>query len=236
MTALVTITGITLSLAGLWTILPDLWFHRLRRQVLWHGPRDVNRVALTFDDGPHPVDTPRTLEVLARHNIQATFFLVGKHADRYPNLVREIATGGHDIGNHTYNHRHQWSLGPVKTVQEIRQGKEALEQIIGKPIEYFRPPWGIFNLRTFSAGRTNRGEVVLWSCNAPDYKLIDPAAIAHHVAMNSSAGSIILLHDANSVFGTSAPMLTALPLIITNLKQRGLNPVPLRQLKRSKVK
>ncbi len=231
MTALVTIAGITLSLAGLWTVLPNLWFHRLRRQVLWHGPRDVNRVALTFDDGPHPVDTPRTLEVLARHDIRATFFLVGKHADRYPNLVKEIAAAGHDIGNHTYNHRHQWSLGLIKTVQDIQQGKESLEQILGKTIEYFRPPWGIFNLLTFSAGRTNREEVVLWSCCARDWQISDAPAIAHLVSTTSSAGSIILLHDANYVFGTSAPMLSALPLIITDLKQRGLDPVPLRQLK-----
>lgn len=234
MIAVATITGITLSLAGLWTVLPDLWFHRLRRQVLWHGPRDVNRVALTFDDGPHPVDTPRTLEILARHDIRATFFLVGKNADRYPNLVREIAAADHDIGNHTYNHRHQWSLGPIKTVQEIRQGKEALEQILGKTIEYFRPPWGIFNLLTFSAGRIS-GKVVLWSCTAQDWQINDAAAIARRISTTSSAGSIVLLHDANGIFGTSTPMLSALPLIIADLKQRGLDPVPLRHLTQPEV-
>jgi len=230
MNVLVPVAGITLSLAGLWTVLPDLWFHRLHRQVLWHGPRDVNRVALTFDDGPHPVDTPRTLEVLARHDTCATFFLVGKDAVRYPTLVREIAAAGHDIGNHTYSHRHHWSLGPIKTAEEINRGKEVLEQILGKKIEYFRPPWGIFNLRTFSASRANGDEVVLWSYSAYDFKIRDAATIARLVRTTSSAGSIILLHYADSIFSTSTTMLSALPLIIADFKERGLAPVPLSQL------
>ena len=227
--ALGSIAGSLVGAVGAWTVLPDLWFHRLRRQVVWRGPSDVNRVALTFDDGPDPVCTPRVLETLARHDVQAAFFLIGKRASTYPRLVREISDAGHDIGNHTYNHLHPWSLGPAKTFREVRQGKDILEQIIGKPVAYFRPPWGTFNLLTFSAGRTS-GQIVLWSYSAKDWQLEDVETIVQHVLSKSSPGTIILMHAAKNVVGTATTTVAALPKIISGLKRKGLDPVPLRQL------
>jgi peptidoglycan-N-acetylglucosamine deacetylase len=106
------------------------------------APRKPGELALTFDDGPNPTWTPRLLELLGRHGVKATFFLVGKYASQEAALTQLIANSGHLIGNHTWSHPNLARTAPRKVRQELRTTSDALEQITGKPVRYFRPPFG----------------------------------------------------------------------------------------------
>jgi len=214
---------------GMWTLLPDVWWRQLRRQVRWRGPVGTGWVVLTFDDGPDPRYTPKVLEILLQEGVQASFFLVGKMAIRYPDLVREIQAAGHDIGNHGFSHRHAWLLGPRGMAREIWLGQQVLADITGKPPVFFRPPWGSFNLSTYHLAK-RAGEVVLWSSSAKDWWKQVPGSIARRVVTRAIDGDIILLHDSGGQPGAPACMLAALPSIIRQLRCKGLEPVSLSRL------
>src|SRR5437660_1724170 len=112
-----------------------------RSMLMKRGPLGRG-VCLTFDDGPHPVHTPRVLDVLGRHRVRATFFLVGREADRYSDLVRRITKEGHDIGHHSYEHRQPELTSPSELIDEITRASESLDRVVGRPIKLVRPPNG----------------------------------------------------------------------------------------------
>ena len=142
-----------------WAAVPALWAgytwgsHLLTLGSVWRGPRAGRKVALTFDDGPDPEQTPRVLDLLAAHGAKATFFLIGERAARAGALVRRIAAAGHDLGNHTWSHRSLWLSGPAETGRQVRQGHDAIAQVAGAAPRFFRPPWGMTNLALFAALR-----------------------------------------------------------------------------------
>ncbi len=116
----------------------------LRLGVRKRGPARA-MVALTFDDGPDPVHTPRILDALAASGVRAAFFMVGRQVEAVPAVARAVASAGHDLGNHTYSHRHLWLLSPAASVAEVDRGAWAVAEATGLAPRYFRPPWGAFN-------------------------------------------------------------------------------------------
>ena len=106
------------------------------------APRRAGELALTFDDGPNPAWTPRLLDILASHDVRATFFLVGRFAQAEPELVRRIAAAGHLIGNHSWSHPNLALTATGRIDEELQRTSETLEQITGAPVRYFRPPFG----------------------------------------------------------------------------------------------
>ena len=106
------------------------------------APARPGEIALTFDDGPNHVWTPQLLDILSRHGVKATFFFIGKYAKATPHLVRHAADAGHAIGNHTWSHPNLALMAPARVREELRTAREALEQIIGRPVHLFRPPFG----------------------------------------------------------------------------------------------
>ena len=100
------------------------------------------QLALTFDDGPNPAWTPRLLDILAEHNVHSTFFMVGKFAKAEPELARRVANAGHLIGNHTWSHPDLSRTRAAKVLDELTRTSDILADIAGKPIRYFRPPFG----------------------------------------------------------------------------------------------
>ena len=128
--------------------------HLLTLGSVWRGPRSKREIALTFDDGPDPEQTPRILDILAAHGARATFFLIGARAARWATLVRRIAEAGHDLGNHTWSHRSLWLSGPRETARQVRDGHDAIAEAAGAPPRFFRPPWGMTNLALFGELRT----------------------------------------------------------------------------------
>jgi peptidoglycan/xylan/chitin deacetylase (PgdA/CDA1 family)/GT2 family glycosyltransferase len=150
-------------------------------------------VALTFDDGPHPETTLRVLDVLERHRARATFFLVGRAAQRHPDVVDRIVAGGHAIANHTLDHVSLPGLARRGQRDQIVGGAEA----IGARCEpLLRPPWGHIDLASWWVARRHGQEVVGWSHHVTDWLEADPETFAARLRAALVPGAIVLLHDA----------------------------------------
>jgi len=162
--------------------------------ALVRGPREGNRVALTFDDGPSPA-TGQILDLLGERQIKATFFVCGMNAERHPEIVRRLAAEGHTIGNHTYSHPFAYLLGRRRLAEEIDRTQEALERLTGQRPKLFRPPYGARWFGMFRVLRERGLRLVQWSDTGYDWKL-EGAAIARATLEKLQPGSIILLHDA----------------------------------------
>ena len=181
---------------------PVLWHPRKRLNNLMQvGSRLITNVetqysvaALTFDDGPHPIYTPRILKVLANHRVRATFFMVGAAARRYPEIVRDVATGGHVIGNHSWSHSHL-----PKIPSRFRRLKE-LWDCANATAPYgqklFRPPFGAQDDRVRLDALLLRYKVILWNGSAQDWVSQQSEEIAQKMIDRVRPGSIFLLHDA----------------------------------------
>ena len=185
------------------------------------GPAHRRAIALTFDDGPDPIWTPRILEVLERHRAQASFFLVGERARAEPEIVRAIARAGHDIGAHGFRHRNLWWCSPGKTGEEIRSGVDLLEGLTGRSVRDFRPPWGMMNLSVYPWLSRLGLRCVLWSIQPEGLRPRAPEGQAAHVVSRARPGAIVDLHDAPGLPGAPARTCAALPAILDGLRQGG---------------
>ncbi len=193
-----------------------------RRAALRRRADLPQAVALTFDDGPNPEATPAVLECLAQHDVPAAFFLVGRRAEQCPKLTREILERGHEVGNHTYSHRHQWILSPGATAAEIRRGTEAIAEAGGQAPIAFRPPWGMFNALTARVARDLGQRSVLWSVVSEGFWWRPSVEeMADHIVAHTRGGDRIELHDAGGFPDTPTRVLAALPLIIERLRTAG---------------
>ena len=145
---------------------------RLFGRALTSPPLYGNRpdeMAFTFDDGPNPRWTPPLLELLAKHNVRATFFLIGQYAAAQRALVRETLAAGHLIGNHTWTHPNLARTSPEQTRDELMRTSAELEQIIGAPVRYFRPPFGLRRPATFRIARELGLIPVTWTVIGNDW-------------------------------------------------------------------
>jgi len=202
----------------------------LRVGVVRRGPARP-MVALTFDDGPDPEHTPRILDALAAAGAQATFFMVGRQAEAVPAVARAVAAAGHDLGNHTYSHRHFWMLSPRASIAEVDRGAAAVADAAGVVPRYFRPPWGTFNWTAYvRAGQIGEARI-LWSVRPEGWLRAAAAArMAEFVVRNAHPGAIVDLHDRGGHPSTPSETCAALPRMIAGLRARGLEVVPLRVL------
>lgn len=180
-------------------------------------------VALSFDDGPHPDLTPRVLDALAAAGGRATFFMVGRNARRYPDLVRRVLAEGHAVGVHTETHRHAWISGPARLRTEMESGLEALVAAGGVRPVWFRPPWGAFNAATRSTAALLHLRIALWSCDAGDWLPgATPEAILRRVRRGLEPGAVIDLHDGGRRPAGCRAMAAALPAVLEAVAAAGL--------------
>jgi peptidoglycan/xylan/chitin deacetylase (PgdA/CDA1 family) len=138
------------------------------------APQRAGELALTFDDGPNPAWTPKLLDTLAEHDIKATFFMMGSRAQAQPALVKRMVQAGHLIGNHSWSHPNMARTAAGKIRQELTQTKDVLEQIAGKPVKYFRPPFGARRPVVFRIAQDLGMTVVLWNAMTSDWS--EPSA------------------------------------------------------------
>jgi len=153
-------------------------------------------VAITFDDGPDPTFTPGLLEILGRHGARATFFMLGESARKYPGLVREVASAGHAIGNHSWGHP---SFPAVSRKERRRQIRACDQALAPHGVRLFRPPFGHQNRETFIDAFLLGHQVVLWNVDSEDWLDHNGQLIAERVERETTPGSIILFHDALGV-------------------------------------
>jgi peptidoglycan/xylan/chitin deacetylase (PgdA/CDA1 family) len=164
----------------------------------------AQQLALTFDDGPNPVITPRLLDLLDQFNARATFFVIGRFVRECQALTKEVATRGHLLANHTQTHPNLFWLGPNAIRNEMRQCQDALQEIVGSPAEYFRPPFGLRNPWVISTARELAMQTVLWTLLPGDWRekpveWLTPRMqqIAENAqnATRRNSGDILCVHD-----------------------------------------
>jgi peptidoglycan/xylan/chitin deacetylase (PgdA/CDA1 family) len=183
------------------------------------------RVALTFDDGPNPEATPRVLDELADAGAKATFFVLGKHAERWPSLVRRIVAEGHSLGSHGYHHQRLAFRGPTFTRRDLTLGGQAVTDAAGEPPKFFRAPHGSLNPWVETVARELGQRVVGWTLGVWDTDRPGADVIAHRVITGADDGAIVLLHDGDGydVAGDRTQTAAALPRMIDGLRDRGFN-------------
>ena len=185
--------------------------------VLYRGaPGKAPRLALTFDDGPHPGHTERILEALAREGACATFFLQGSEAAKHPALVRAIHEAGHQIGNHGYSHGTPAQLGRRAFVREVVETQDLLEAAAGARLErLFRPPYGTLSLGSFVALVRRGFRFVFWSLDSEDSFIREAGQLQEHLLSGPlRSGDVLLFHE------DYAHTIEALPAILSALKAR----------------
>jgi len=226
-------TLLLLTLFG-YTGVPTLLARTGFSRVLKGLPAAQPQVALTFDDGPDPVWTPRILDILDRFGVKATFFMLGSRAEAHPDLVRQVAGAGHEVGVHGYRHRVPALLGFRATLRDVEATVKVLTDILQKRPRFYRPPWGIFNLWTGLAARRHSLIPVVWSLYVAEWSRATTAQSIYVDAMQSARpGTVLLLHDAagpGSRPDAPAVVARALPRLITGLRRRGLSLVSLSEL------
>ena len=154
---------------------------------------EKKRIALTFDDGPHPIYTPQMLELLKEEQVPATFFLLGENVELYGDVVKEIAKEGHMIGNHTYHHVQVTSLSLEEACKEIQETSDLIEELTGTGTEYVRPPFGTWNEELEE--RLNLIPV-MWSIDTKDWTTQNVDWIVRETVKHAEDHDIILMHDS----------------------------------------
>ena len=185
------------------------------------GTGDV--ASITFDDGPNPRATPLILDTLRRERVTATFFVLGRHADKWPELVRRMADEGHQLGNHGYWHRKLHRRTPAYVRDDLTRGADAIERASGVRPRHFRAPHG-FRSPWVTPIASSLGErTVGWSLGVWDSARPGADEIVRRTLAGMRAGSILLLHDGDGYDADGDRLQTAeaLPRIIDGLRERG---------------
>ena len=201
----------------------------LAPQCEWWGPvvssfsTSRREVWITIDDGPSPTHTPKILEILERYDARATFFVIGKRAQEYPDLVEDIVRRGHELANHTFAHRSStfWCSSPGRVAAEINRCAEGLEKSIAKSSVLFRAPAGTKNPFVHPALARRKMLLVGWTVRGLDTVLGDASAVAERIFKNVRPGAIILLHEGHRIERDPEFNPRCLELTLRGLAERG---------------
>lgn len=191
------------------------------------APQKPGEIALTFDDGPNPAWTPQLVDVLAKYGVKATFFFVGRYAQAEPILTRYVADAGHAIGDHTWTHPNLALTAPRRVREELRRTKNTLEQITGKPVRCFRPPFGARRPDALRAARALGMTPVLWNAMTNDWAEPVAAAIAGRLttkvesAFARGRAANVVLHDGGhlKLGAERGPSVAAAGLLLERFAQ-----------------
>lgn len=188
---------------------------------------EKKQIALTFDDGPHPTLTPKILQILAKYNIPATFFMVGQNVINYPSAAKQVIHAGHEVGNHTFTHPHIANLSEKAIFDEIGRCEDALEELCEYRPHLLRTPQGALTPSLERCLADDDYILVLWSLDTRDWDNKSTACIVRTVLENIKAGDIILMHD---YIGYNSKTPEALEQIIPKLLAEGYEFVTVSEL------
>lgn len=182
-------------------------------------------IALTFDDGPHPEFTLKTLELLRKHGAKATFFCIGKAIEKHPELFKKILAEGHTVGNHTYSHSKSFGFfSAQKVMDELNKTIKVVKNLTGKHLSLYRPAFGVTNPMIEEAVKQLKVTSIGWNVRSLDTTSRDEEAILKRITHKLSKGDIILLHD------TSQKTIHVLERLLLFLDDNGLKSVTVDQL------
>jgi peptidoglycan/xylan/chitin deacetylase (PgdA/CDA1 family) len=182
-------------------------------------------LAITFDDGPHPKNTPRLLDLLKERGVKATFYVIGQNVSQYPDIARRIVEEGHEIGNHSYTHPSLPKLSAARLTEEITKSNDAIQQATGVLPTTMRPPYGAINAAiTKRLNEEFQLPVILWTVDPLDWKIRKASHVSNHILQNSNAGAIVLAHDIHP------STIDAMPAAIDGLLAKGFQFVTVSEL------
>lgn len=189
-------------------------------QVIWDINTKEKLVALTFDDGPHPVYTPQILDVLEKYHAKATFFVIGKHAESYPEIIKRQVKEGHEIANHTYRHYFRDNFDRERLKQELNKTSKVIHDLTGYTPTLFRPIAGYYDDQIINTAVTNGYRVILWSWHqdTKDWKQPGIRRITTEVLSDTRPGDVVIFHDSG---GDRTQTVKAVEKILEALTKEG---------------
>jgi peptidoglycan-N-acetylglucosamine deacetylase len=216
-------------------LLPTALFVTPLRRRVWPALAGIGRldhVALTFDDGPHPLSTPRFLRTLEQHDTRATFFLLASALARAPHLGRELCAAGHEIGVHGYDHRCLLRHGPAATYRHLACATDVITELTGARPRWFRPAYGVLTGSALAAAHRLELTPVLWTNWGFDWtRTATAASVCTRVQRGLGGGATVLLHDSDIAAAPGAwhATLAALPALLEYCADSRLQVGPLRE-------
>ena len=213
-------TAAAASAAGYQSMAPTgQWYGR----TLTGGIRGSKQIALTYDDGPNDPHTLKLLDVLAKHNVRATFFMIGRYVQQRPDLARAVAQAGHVIGNHTFTHPLLIFKSEAQTRTDLIDCHKALDSAIGEHSNLFRPPFGGRRPATLRIAQKLGLQTAMWNVTGYDWNTPPATVIEEKVARQMRGGDVILLHDGgHRAWGADrAQTVTATDNLIRRYKDEG---------------
>lgn len=185
--------------------------------IVWEAETNQKIVAITFDDGPHSQYTDQILDILKKHKAKSTFFVMGEHAKKFPDIIKRQSDEGHEVANHTYGHLYE---DTKHLDQEIKRTTNIIGQITGTRSTLFRPVGGLFNDIVVNTAKKNNHLVVMWSWHQDthDWKKPGVNKIVNQVTSGVTPGDIILMHDAGR---DRSQTVKALDKILEQLSKQG---------------
>jgi peptidoglycan/xylan/chitin deacetylase (PgdA/CDA1 family) len=200
--------------------------------TIWAGPPHEKAVALTFDDGPSPVYTPKIIALLKEYDAHGTFFVMGHKVEQTPWLIQAELKGGHEVGNHTFSHPRMTTEDQISRERELERTAVELD-LAGCPREsrLFRPPYSAWDDRLKSYMSHTGRRMVMWSLDSGDWQGLEAPAIIKNVLGRVRNGSIIIFHDSSEADQADrSPTVEALKTILPGLKARGYRMVTVSEL------
>jgi polysaccharide deacetylase family sporulation protein PdaB len=167
----------------------------INKPVYKSKTNEVTKIALTFDDGPHPKKTKEILEILKKYDVKATFFVIGVNVKNYPYVIKEIIDDGHEVGNHTYSHKKLKGVNKEKITEELKRTDEEIITQNGNKTNLIRPPCGEYDDTLIEVAIENNCKIVLWNVDTKDWAHSPKETIIDKVLSNVKGGDIILFHD-----------------------------------------
>lgn len=193
-------------------------FKQIYPACTWRLPTDEKVIYLTFDDGPTPEVTEWTLNALAQFDAKATFFVLGKNVEKYPDIVSATLASGHRIGNHSFSHPNGWEVETPEYLRNVQEGAEALQKITGEQPDLFRPPYGRMKFSQYKKLKKEY-QIVMWHIIGGDFvQDYSPEKVLENLEKYAAPGSVIVLHDSVKC---GPKMKYALPKFLENFSKQG---------------
>ncbi len=228
----ITIVTIILMCISIYSMYPQsiYTFSNNHIGIVSKGPKEEKILALSFDDGPHPKYTAEILDILKQYNIKATFFVLGMHAELYPDIIKRQVAEGHEIGNHSYSHVNMKKASVAVIKEEFAKTQNIIYSISNTKPKVFRPPYGNYNDEVIKIVSSDNTPIILWTFyqDSKDWSNPGVDSIVNTTLSKAQNGDIILFHDY--VYKKESHTVEALKIILPKLIDEGYKFVTISEL------